>query len=414
MAKGGGSLGDGRRTEDEVPSVPDPESLGPDERNAQQLLRSVVDGNGGRFGFPPDVPGRIPADGIDIGALTDFADSWIRSHSADDGSGGLRHSGQPGLWHCFDDLYPLQHPDRWNKIRSAVADELMSRGWERPGGRHGAPWVLPDRLRVRRRPPGFLLTFNPSNWDWPQDDRISAILATGCGRAVPGRWSVGNRKSGIELGDRAYLLQQGSDRGVIASGSFTSLVYRSEHWDGTGRLSNYADLEWDTVLDDSDRLPVETLRQSLPAYSWDRVQGSGVLVPDTLSEALGTLWRTHIASITYTSPEEISSPESFTEGAVTTVSSNRYERNRHARSRCLEHWGTSCSVCEMDFATTYGDRGKDFIHVHHSRELSSIGESYTVDPIHDLRPVCPNCHAMLHQTRPAMTVDELRSSISKL
>jgi hypothetical protein len=182
MAKGGGSLGDGRRTEDEVPSVPDPESLGPDERNAQQLLRSVVDGNGGRFGFPPDVPGRIPADGIDIGALTDFADSWIRSHSADDGSGGLRHSGQPGLWHCFDDLYPLQHPDRWNKIRSAVADELMSRGWERPGGRHGAPWVLPDRLRVRRRPPGFLLTFNPSNWDWPQDDRISAILATGSGR----------------------------------------------------------------------------------------------------------------------------------------------------------------------------------------------------------------------------------------
>ena len=125
MAKGGGSLGDGRRTEDEVPSVPDPESLGPDERNAQQLLRSVVDGNGGRFGFPPDVPGRIPADGIDIGALTDFADSWIRSHSADDGSGGLRHSGQPGLWHCFDDLYPLQHPDRWNKIRSAVADELL-------------------------------------------------------------------------------------------------------------------------------------------------------------------------------------------------------------------------------------------------------------------------------------------------
>lgn len=411
MAKGAGSLGDGRRTEDEVPSVPDPESLSPGAQSAQQLLRSAVDSEGGRYGFPPEVRGRIPLDGIDVGALTDFADSWIRTHSAADDQ-GLRHDGEPGLWRCFDDLYPLQHTNRWNKIRSAVADELVSRGWERPGGPHSAPWFLPASQLQATQPTGFLLTFNPSKWPWPHDDRMSAILATGSGRVVPGRWSVGSRKSGIEPGDRAFLFQQASDRGMMASASFTSRIYQSEHWDGTGRPANYADLEWDTVLDDSDRLPVETLKESIPTYDWDRLQGSGVIVPDTISEGLGKLWRTHLASSAFTSPEEISSPQSFIEGAVTTVSSNRYERDKRARALCIRHWGAECSVCDMDFATRYGDRGKDFIHVHHVRELSSIGESYTVDPIHDLRPVCPNCHAMLHQSRPAATVEELRASIT--
>ena len=41
--------------------------------------------------------------------------------------------------------------------------------------------------------------------------------------------------------------------------------------------------------------------------------------------------------------------------------------------------------------------GKDFIHVHHIIPLNEIKEEYTVDPIKDLVPVCPNCHAMLHR-----------------
>jgi 5-methylcytosine-specific restriction protein A len=40
--------------------------------------------------------------------------------------------------------------------------------------------------------------------------------------------------------------------------------------------------------------------------------------------------------------------------------------------------------------------------------LASIGVSYTVDPIKDLRPVCPNCHAIIHRTDPPCSVDELR------
>ncbi|XAG47677.1 HNH endonuclease [Shewanella algae] len=49
------------------------------------------------------------------------------------------------------------------------------------------------------------------------------------------------------------------------------------------------------------------------------------------------------------------------------------------------------------------------MHVHHIVELAHINQEYEVNPIEDLIPVCPNCHAMLHRRTPAMTVDELKA-----
>ncbi len=110
----------------------------------------------------------------------------------------------------------------------------------------------------------------------------------------------------------------------------------------------------------------------------------------------------------FDSPEEIPSSTTHLEGKVHQVLVNTYERNPAARAKCIAHYGTACSVCSFDFGTTYGDIGEGFIHVHHLREISSIGNEYEIDPIEDLRPVCPNCHAMLHTDRPALTIDSLR------
>lgn len=33
-------------------------------------------------------------------------------------------------------------------------------------------------------------------------------------------------------------------------------------------------------------------------------------------------------------------------------------------------------------------------------------------PIHDLRPVCPNCHAMLHKRNPAYSIEELKGFLT--
>jgi len=62
----------------------------------------------------------------------------------------------------------------------------------------------------------------------------------------------------------------------------------------------------------------------------------------------------------------------------------------------------------MNFADRYGEIGDGFIHVHHLRPISSIGAEYVIDPISDLRPLCPNCHAMVHRRAPAITIEELR------
>ncbi len=107
-------------------------------------------------------------------------------------------------------------------------------------------------------------------------------------------------------------------------------------------------------------------------------------------------------------PEIEQLPTQSSEGKVRKVIVNSFERNAVARLRCINHYQAKCSVCELDFQKRYGLIGKGFIHVHHLVELSTIGKQYKVDPINDLRPVCPNCHAMLHQKTPVHSIEELR------
>lgn len=109
-------------------------------------------------------------------------------------------------------------------------------------------------------------------------------------------------------------------------------------------------------------------------------------------------------------PDEVS--EDLYEGAQKKVIVNIHERNPVARKECLLEHGYSCSVCSLNFEDKYGDIGKNFIHVHHLTPISDIKEEYQIDAINDLRPVCPNCHAMLHKKKPPYSIDELRKIIN--
>jgi predicted restriction endonuclease len=98
------------------------------------------------------------------------------------------------------------------------------------------------------------------------------------------------------------------------------------------------------------------------------------------------------------------------EGGKTRVVVNRYERDALARKQCIEIFGAKCSVCGFDFLKRYGDIGKGFIHVHHLKPLSMIKKEYRVNPRDDLRPVCPNCHEMLHTRNPEpLSIQELQA-----
>jgi 5-methylcytosine-specific restriction protein A len=86
------------------------------------------------------------------------------------------------------------------------------------------------------------------------------------------------------------------------------------------------------------------------------------------------------------------------------------KRSRAARQECIEKYGAVCALCGFDFEKQYGELGKGFIHVHHLVPLSTKTEleSITAD---DLRPVCPNCHAMLHKGKNPPTIEELKKLI---
>lgn len=100
----------------------------------------------------------------------------------------------------------------------------------------------------------------------------------------------------------------------------------------------------------------------------------------------------------------------FTEGAQYGITADRYERSRSARQACLQANGTVCAICGFDFAKAYGTEFAGIIQVHHITPISEIGHEHQMDPVHDLIPVCPNCHVALHSKPGGIyTPDELRA-----
>ena len=92
-------------------------------------------------------------------------------------------------------------------------------------------------------------------------------------------------------------------------------------------------------------------------------------------------------------------PDSPVEGQFGEFTGQTRSRSAKARKDCIEHFGSTCKVCGLDFEALYGKRGKGFIHVHHLNPMAGAEGPRPVDPKKDLIPVCPNCHAMLHRGR---------------
>ncbi len=98
------------------------------------------------------------------------------------------------------------------------------------------------------------------------------------------------------------------------------------------------------------------------------------------------------------------------EGGMKDILTNKYERNRVARKKCIAVYGTACQICGFDFGVVYGPEFAGKIHVHHKVPLFEIKEDYVVNPVKDLIPVCPNCHMIIH-SKPGgyYTVEEIKT-----
>lgn len=103
------------------------------------------------------------------------------------------------------------------------------------------------------------------------------------------------------------------------------------------------------------------------------------------------------------------------EGKSRNYYGKRYERNARNRMLAIQENGLSCKVCEFNFEEVYGERGKDFIEVHHIQPLSTLKKEIKIDPKIDLIPLCSNCHRMIHRRKnEVLTIEELASIIKNI
>ncbi len=265
----------------------------------------------------------------------------------------------------------------------------------------------------------YLLTWNPKMWGWDKiQDNIAHIIQNGF---YYERWSCGVTKR-IQPSDRIFLMKLGSPepRGIVASGWATSEVFQDTHWGNDSKLSLYVDVHFDTIIDPNQDavFPLELLQDGIYASVNWTPQASGMHIPDNVSEQLEIDWAKFlnhsvpVRQIAYA--EEVDEKKIFHEGATKQIKVNVYERNPEARTICIKKYGAGCSVCGFDFGKKFGKIGAGFIHVHHLNPLSKIRKDYKLNPINDLRPVCPNCHAMLHQRKPKpYSIKELKEILEQ-
>lgn len=118
-------------------------------------------------------------------------------------------------------------------------------------------------------------------------------------------------------------------------------------------------------------------------------------------------------TIDFCLPEEIPEDQVYWDGDVKWLLVNRYERDTAARRRCIKVHGTTCTVCGLALADLYGPEVAGLIHVHHLTPVSEKGERAPIDPERDLRPVCPNCHAVIHAARPLRSIEQVQEMMRR-
>lgn len=257
----------------------------------------------------------------------------------------------------------------------------------------------------------YLFVWNPKRWDWATlDQSVDQLEATG---RLTEKWSCSSHKAAA-IGDRAFLLRLGVEpKGIMGSGAIASRAFLSPHWSGEDKLVPRVIIDFDTLLhpDKSPLLGLDLLsREPLARQTWTP-QASGISIAPEVVPALEALWFEFLSSDESRAERFLvgnaEEQGAYSEGAQTRVEVTRYERNPHARRACIEHYGPACVVCGLNFEKRYGKLGRNFIHVHHLQSIAAVGQVTVVDPVTDLRPVCPNCHAMLHRKTPPLRIEEL-------
>lgn len=107
---------------------------------------------------------------------------------------------------------------------------------------------------------------------------------------------------------------------------------------------------------------------------------------------------------------ETNSQLRFDEGFRTEIIKEVLKRDKRLVELAKAKYGTKCTVCKFDFGKTFGIHGAGFIEVHHLEPIANGKRKTTIE---DVRPVCSNCHRMIHRGNELLSIKDLKKIINK-
>jgi hypothetical protein len=227
-----------------------------------------------------------------------------------------------------------------------------------------------------------LCTWNPNKWTVSErawDRQIRQIRD--CGFSY-GQWSIGSSTKIVKPGDIAFLLRQGSERGIVAQGEIASEPFAEPSWNDDAEESdtaNYVEVIWTAQIPIEKRLRIEVLRQEIPEVNWSPFS-SGTTVKPPHDARLLTLWSQTLQQAG--------------------VAPSRKLGQHPAPANLVSDQNGHCGICGIDPETMY--------QIAPTQIFVSIRPTESSEDL----AVCPNC-AVYHSTQPmSHSVDELQRRLS--
>ena len=108
----------------------------------------------------------------------------------------------------------------------------------------------------------------------------------------------------------------------------------------------------------------------------------------------------------------------ITEGQLNRRTVNYRKRSNRLRDAAVEHYTVGgripCASCSFDFDRAYVGIGAGYIQIHHLEPIAFGGarELPMSEAIDKVRPLCANCHVMVHRRDPWLTMERLADALS--
>lgn len=208
-------------------------------------------------------------------------------------------------------------------------------------------------------------------------------------------------------------LWEDADDHIIASDS------TPVNWENEISLADTRQIEFisdDNIVNLKFKTPTELDRQTLRAVRQLESKSAAIIDKyledlesvESSEEQTNSLWIQE-GEVENEKSEQL---ESGVEGNKKKRYTTYYERLPKNRKLAIKYHGVTCKACNFNFEKTYGEHGKDFIHVHHIEPISQFETPKKINPKTDLTVLCPNCHSMIHHYRDkTLSIEDLKKII---